>query len=69
MQERFGLDKYPEEINVEFPEVLYAKFEALCDQKGLSKDEVIRTLVDDFVEHHSGDQPVDTDERGQLEAF
>lgn len=69
MQEQFGLDTYPEEINVEFPEVLYAKFEALCDQKGLSKDEVIRTLVDDFVEHHAGDQPMETDEQGQLEAF
>lgn len=69
MEEQFGLDQYPEEIEVEFPEVLYAKFEALCDQKGLTKKEVIRTLVDDFVEHHSVEESVSREDRSQLEAF
>ncbi|MFB6344270.1 MAG: plasmid partition protein ParG [bacterium] len=69
MQEQLGLDTYPEEINVEFPEVLYAKFEALCDKKGLTKEEVIRTLVDDFVEHHAKSDIPTTEENHQLEAF
>jgi metal-responsive CopG/Arc/MetJ family transcriptional regulator len=69
MQDKLGLDRYPEQIEVEFPEVLFAKFEALCDQKGLTKKEVIRTLVDDFVEHHSVEDSVTSKDRGQLEAF
>lgn len=69
MQENLGLDQYPEEISIEFPEVLYAKFEALCEKKGLTKSEVIRTLVDDFVEHHSSEELSGDTGTRQLEAF
>lgn len=69
MDNPYQLDRYPEELTVEFPEVLYAKFEALCNQKGLSKEEVIRTLVDDFVEHHADEDLPTSGENRQLEAF
>lgn len=58
----------PEELSVQFPGILHERFERICEEKGFTKSEIIRTLVDDFVEEHSVeyDPVADPD---QMEAF
>jgi len=59
---------YPEQLTVGFPRNLYDQFERVCEKNGFGKDEVVRTLVDDFVEKYKpeDDSAEDSD---QLEAF
>ena len=58
----------PREVSVPFPRILHERFEQICEEKGFTKSEIIRTLVDDFVEEHSEeyDPVADPD---QMEAF
>jgi metal-responsive CopG/Arc/MetJ family transcriptional regulator len=64
---------YREKITVGFPEVLHDQFERICLEKGFRKDEVIRTLVDDFVEKYLPDDEPSENEASQdpdqMEAF
>jgi metal-responsive CopG/Arc/MetJ family transcriptional regulator len=41
------------QVTVDFPRVLYERFDSICEEKGFRKDEVIRTMVDDFVETYA----------------
>lgn len=58
----------PQEISVPFPRILHERFERICEEKGFSKSEIIRTLVDDFVEEHS-DEYDPVSDPDQMEAF
>lgn len=57
-----------EKLSVRFPGVLYERFDAICREKGYSKSEIVRTLVDDFVEDHAPDYD-SVEDPAQLEAF
>lgn len=58
----------PKELSVRFPGVLYERFDAICREKGYSKSEILRTLVDDFVENHAPDYDP-AEDPDQIEAF
>lgn len=57
-----------EDIRIQFPGVLYERFDRLCRKKGFEKGEIIRSLVDDFVQNNS-DELNETELSSQLEAF
>ncbi len=63
-----GEAPHSEELSVRFPGVLYERFDAICRDKGYSKSEIVRTLVDDFVETYSSNYDLVQDP-DQIEAF
>jgi metal-responsive CopG/Arc/MetJ family transcriptional regulator len=56
------------QLTINFPRVLYERFESICEEKGFRKDEVIRTMVDDFVESYIP-ETTETENPDQINAF
>lgn len=69
MEEGFNSRKYDEYLEVGFPKILHEKFETICEENNFTKEEVIRTLIDDFVEKNSSLEKTAISSPDQIEAF